>query len=77
MTRGFYISMLVAALLGVSCLALASQSTFLFKHPKTQGVRVVIGENGGAVVDPDYQHRRGEVARCSQAAASAGSGKNL
>jgi hypothetical protein len=54
MTKAFYIALLVVVLLGVGAIALAAQSTFLFKHPKAAGVRVVIGENGGAVVAPEY-----------------------
>ncbi|WP_425618903.1 DUF1573 domain-containing protein [Anatilimnocola sp. NA78] len=54
MNKGFLVCLLVFVLGGVGVVALASQSVFLFKHSKTEGVRVVIGENGGAVVTPEY-----------------------
>jgi hypothetical protein len=54
MNRGFLIGAAIAIFLGIGVIALASQSVFLFKHPKTEGVRVIIGQRGGAVVAPEY-----------------------
>ncbi|QDU30528.1 hypothetical protein ETAA8_56730 [Anatilimnocola aggregata] len=54
MNRVFVVGMSICALCCVAIVALASQSVFLFRHAKTDGLRVVIGERGGAQIAPEY-----------------------